>query len=290
MESTAAKTAMGPLFRVALEQLVPKEKKILHDAVAYNFLPPLLKGIINLCRINLIRQLFLNLEDKKAPGVRGGLLCRKRYIDDKLIQAIKNGIETVVILGSGFDSRAYRLSELASTHIYEVDLPINIQFKERKLIKMFKEVPSHVILVPIDFNTQKLEDKLLLAGYSLEQPTFFVWEGVTQYLPETVVHTIFEFLAKAKPGSQLAFTYIRKDFIDGEKMYGLEIIYKNTRNRTQLWKFGIEPEIIDTFLNNYSWKRLENVGNAEYQNLYLEPIERKMPVMEIERMVLAEKN
>lgn len=289
MESAAAKTAMGPLFRVALEQLVPKEKKILHDAVAYNFLPPLLKGIINLCRINLIRQLFLNLEDKKAPGVRGGLLCRKRYIDDKLIQAIKNGIETVVILGSGFDSRAYRLSELASTHIYEVDLPINIQVKERKLIKMFKEVPSHVTLVPIDFNTQKLEDKLLLTGYSLEQPTFFVWEGVTQYIPETAVHTIFEFLAKTKPGSQLAFTYIRKDFIDGEKMYGLEILYKNTRNRTQLWKFGIEPEMIDTFLNNYSWKRLENVGSAEYQNLYLEPIERKMPVMEIERMVLAEK-
>jgi len=51
----------------------------------------------------------------------------------------------------------------------------------------------------------------------------------------------------------------------------------------------VRPKTIDAFLNNYSWKKLEHVGSAEYQDLYLKPIGRIMLVMEIERMIFAEK-
>jgi len=240
MKNRAAKTALGPMAQVALEQLVPKEQRVIHDTVAYKFLPAFFKGLINLCRLNIIRQALINLADKRAPGIRGGLLCRKRYIDEKLVEAINKGIKTVVILGSGFDSRAYRLSGLSSGRVYEVDLPENIQSKAKLLTKLFGEVPPFVTLVPIDFNNQKLKEVLLQAGYSFDQPTFFIWEGVTQYITETAVNSVFEFLAKAKLESRLTFTYIRKDFINGKKMYGLDLLYKKVRDKTQMWQFGLD--------------------------------------------------
>jgi O-methyltransferase involved in polyketide biosynthesis len=49
------------------------------------------------------------------------MLCRMRYIDEKL-QAADSRIDAAVILGAGFDTRAYRLPVLAATLVYEIDL------------------------------------------------------------------------------------------------------------------------------------------------------------------------
>ena len=46
--------------------------------------------------------------ERKVPGVRGGILCRKRFIEESLKVALDRGIHTVVILGAGFDTLAYR--------------------------------------------------------------------------------------------------------------------------------------------------------------------------------------
>lgn len=74
------------------------------------------------------------------------------------------------------------------------------------------EPPGSVTLVPIDFETESLGDVQARHGYRGGQ-TFFVWEAVTQYLTEVGVREIFEFLASARPGSRLVFTYLRKDFL-----------------------------------------------------------------------------
>lgn len=289
MENKAAKTAWGPMVQVALEQLVPDEQRIIHDAVAYRLMPAPLKGLVNLCRIDLLRHMLLNLVNRRVPGIRGGLLCRKSYIDEKLIEALNAGVQSVVILGAGFDTRAYRIAELASLQVYEVDLPQNIQSKRVELQRLFGGVPTHVKLVSMDFGSQELEGALQQAGYSGGQPSFFIWEAVTQYISETAVRKVFEFLRKAPVRSQLVFTYVRKDFIEGKCMYGLDVLYHQTRVKKQLWKFGLEPEAIGAFLGQYAWKELEQVGSAEYQERYLKPMKRVLLVMEVERTVHAER-
>jgi O-methyltransferase involved in polyketide biosynthesis len=55
----------------------------------------------------------------------------------------------------------------------------------------------------------------------VSKQTLFVGEAVTQYLTEQGVRATFDWLAEAAPGSRLAFTYVRKDFLDGKSFYGL---------------------------------------------------------------------
>jgi len=122
-------------------------------------------------------------------------------------QATDSQIDAAVILGAGFDTRAYRLPVLAPTPVYEIDLPANIDRKRTRLTKLFGGIPANVTLVPIDVETQDLAD-LANHGYRPERPTFFVWEAVTQYLTEAGVRKTFDFLATAAPGSHLVFTYV----------------------------------------------------------------------------------
>lgn len=112
---------------------------------------------------------------------------------------------------------------------------------------------------------------------------------MTQYISETAVRSVFEYLAKVRPGSRMIFTYILKDFIDGEETYGLDKLYQQTRVTNQIWKFGIDPSQVAEFIKTYSWKEIEQVGADEYRQRYLIPAGRTDVVMEIERAVYAEK-
>jgi Leucine carboxyl methyltransferase len=73
-------------------------------------------------------------------------------------QATDSQIDAAVILGAGFDTRAYRLPVLAATPVYEIDLPANIDRKRTRLTKLFGGIPANVTLVPIDVETQDLAD------------------------------------------------------------------------------------------------------------------------------------
>jgi methyltransferase (TIGR00027 family) len=289
MDNKAAETAWGPMFQVALEQWVQEEQRVIHDDVAYQLMPAYLKGLVNLCRIGFVRKMLLNFAERQAPGIRGGILCRKRYIEEKLKDALKKGLRSVVILGAGFDTLAYRVADLASQQVYEVDFPQVIQSKRAQLQRLFGQTPSHVRLVPMDFDRQEMQATLKQAGYSEAKPAFFIWEGVTQYISETAIRNVFEFFRTASPGSQLVFTYIRKDFIEGKQLYGLKVVFNQTRVAKQLWQFGFDPGAVGAFLGQYSWKELEQAGSTEYQERYLKPVNRVLSVMEIERSVHAER-
>jgi len=154
---------------------------------------------------------------------------------------------------------------------------------------LYGSVPAHVRLVTVDFDCQSLGVVLKDHGFSLDQKSFIIWEGVTQYLSETAVRAVFEFLANLRSGSQIVFTYIVKDFIDGIKTYGLERLYRQTRVKKQVWQFGMQPSQVAAFIGEYSWKEIEQVGAEEYRQRYLIPLCRTEAVMEIERMVYAEK-
>jgi len=289
MANPAAQTAYGPMSIVAIEQYYPEGQRLVQDERAFQFLPFGLKALVKLTRWLPLRALMFNLSERGARGVWGGVLCRKRYIDDKLLEATSAGIQAVVILGAGLDTRAYRLATLGAITVFEVDLPENIVYKRTKLQELYGSVPAHVVLVPLDLDSQDLASGLASQGYQAEYKSFFICEAVTQYLGEGGVQKTLSFLAKAKSGSRLVFTYVCKDFIDGTALYGLDALYKAYRVRRQLWHFGLEPKQVAAFLEQYAWKELEQVGSQEYTLRYLKPVGRAVTVMEIERAVYAEK-
>jgi methyltransferase (TIGR00027 family) len=277
-------TASRVMFHVALEQYQPDKHRLLQDDLARQMLPGRLKLLVGILGFKPLRQAFLNLVERGSPGMRCGIFSRKRYIDEKLIEAIDRDFETVVILGSGLDTRAYRIPQLSTLPLYEVDLPQTIVFKEKKLQQLYGSVPPHVRLVPVDFDRQKLEDVLTSHGYSLGQRSFFIWEGVTQYISEPAVRAVFGFLSKVSPGSRIVFTYIVSDFLEGERTYELEKMYQQTRVKSLLWQFGLQPSQVSAFIGEYAWKAIEQVSADEYRQRYLKPAGRTD-----ERMVCAEK-
>lgn len=289
MAETAASTAFGPMVIVAAEQTLPESQRILTDAVAYKLLPHYMKWMADACRIGFIQRGFFNLLEKATPGIYTGMVCRKRYIEDRLTETLKAGLDSIVILGAGLDTLAYRLPEVAKVRVYEVDLPKNIAYKKRTLERLFGGVPAHVTLVPTDFEDQRLDTVLKAAGYDFDQRTFFVWEGVTQYLTEAAVRDTLDVLTKAKTGSRMIFTYVRKDFIDGQNMYESEGLYQRFRVKSLVWLYGLAPDKIAGFIGEYGWNEVEQVGADEMTAHYVKPRGRTTPISEIERTVYAQK-
>jgi methyltransferase (TIGR00027 family) len=58
-----------------------------------------------------------------VPGLIGDLYCRTLYIDEALGKALRARLKQVVILGAGFDARAYRIRGLERAQVFELDLP-----------------------------------------------------------------------------------------------------------------------------------------------------------------------
>jgi methyltransferase (TIGR00027 family) len=225
--------------------------------------------------------------EKSAPGIWALMACRKRYIDEKLIEAVDE-IDAVVNLGAGFDTRVYRLPALADLPVWEIDQPENIAPKRLRLGKLFGAIPPHINLVPIDFDRQDLGAALTAHGYAAAKRTFFIWEGVTQYLTHAGLVATFEFLAKAAPGSRLTFTYVRKDFLDGKAMHGDEDLYKRFVVKG-VWLFGMEPDRVEPFLDPFGWRVIEHIGYQELVDRYVRPTGRELASTPVERMVYAEK-
>jgi len=290
-----ASTGYGPAVIRAMENLLPAEKRLFADPYSEKFLPPFYKFpfykfFIILMRSPGILNFLIKIREKLTPGVIGGLICRTRYIDDVLDGAIREGFETVVNLGAGVDTRAFRIPGMAKIRYYELDFPELQKVKRAYIDKNIGGLPANVTLVPVDFNRQDIGEELKKAGYTLSSRTLFIWEGVTQYIPAEAVANTLKYVARAAAGSSIVFTYVLKSFIDGSHIPdGLNSLYKSTlKKKKPLWFCGFEPAEMPEYLSKYSLHLIEDVGQAEYLERYIKPRGRDLTVMEIERTVLAE--
>ena len=202
--------------------------------------------------------------------------------------ATKN-VDAVVILGAGYDTRAFRLPELAGIPVCEVDQPSNTARRSATLRRTFGRIPSDITLLPIDFETDDLADRLQRAGFGPQRRTFYVWEAVTQYLTEDAVRGTLRYLSQAPAGSRLAFTFVRQDFLNGQNRYGADPAFRQFVAKSSLWRFGLHPAEVSAFLAEYGWRELDQVGPTEYEQRYLRPAGRSDTVSEIERAVYAER-
>ena len=287
MSKAAAKTGIMPTALVAVEQSFPRSERVIDDSLAIRMLPFGAVMFVRLLKLRWIRDWLIGLSEKSNPGIWGGLLCRKRYIDEK-VEASRNEIEALVSLGAGFDARPFRLPALSGLPTWEVDQRENIEAKQKRLRKALGAVPANVRLVTVDFDRDDLRAVLETQGYSASKRTFFVWEAVTQYLTEQGVRATFHWLAKAAPGSRIAFTYVRKSFLTGKALYGWESGYKRFV-ATKIWLFGMEPEDCAPLLHAYGWRVLEDLGYDELAARCIQPTGRQMTSTPVERMVYAEK-
>jgi len=272
----------------AIEHQEPPDRRLVDDDLAASFLPKPLRALVRATRFRLVRRAVIAASERSGPGLWANLACRKSYIDDNLAESLP-GVDAVVILGAGLDTRPYRLARHGDVPVFEVDLPVNIARKRAVVSRVFGAVPPSVRLVSVDFERDDLMATLASYGYRVDSPTFFIWEGVTQYLTADAVRATFDQLAQAASGSKLDFTYVRRDFIDGINLYGAPVLYKKFRVRSQVWKFGMLPEDVEEFLADYGWRLIEQAGPHELMDRYVRPAGRNLTASQIEWSVYAEK-
>jgi methyltransferase (TIGR00027 family) len=284
----AAQTAFGPMVQAAIEQYEPLERRLVSDDLALSILPAGQRALVRAMRWPLLRRLTISAGERAVAGSWSIITCRKRYIDDKLDEAL-GSIDAVVILGAGMDTRAYRLAHRSDIPVFEVDLAVNIARKKVAVQRAIGGAPASVHLVPLDFEHDDLIGTLTGHGYRTDARTFFIWEGVTQYLTEDAVRATLTALQAAPAGSRLVFTYVRKDFIDGVNMYDAAILYKRFRQRQQVWRFGLDPDAVSGFVAEYGWRLVEQAGPDYFMRHYIEPSGRDLTASQLEWSAYAEK-
>jgi methyltransferase (TIGR00027 family) len=250
------------LFR-ALESSRPQSERLFSDPFAHLFLREWRKTLLSFARVGPGRTFVEFLLDRGAPGARAAGIARTEWIDHEVSNAL-TGIPQLVLLGAGFDTRAFRLPAAKHISTFELDHPETSRAKQSILGKAFGSLPDQVHFVEIDFNRQSLADALNPAGFMSTQPACFIWEGVTNYLTADAINGTLRQIAKAAPGSILLFTYVHRAVLDHpESFFGAEKMIARLQSYGEPWTFGLYPEEIEGFIADRGLRLIKDLGVAE---------------------------
>lgn len=129
---------------------------------------------------------------------------RTHFFDAFFTEAAAAGIRQIVILASGLDSRAYRLDWPAGTHVYEIDQPLVLDYKAKKLAEHDVQPIAERHEVPVDLR-QDWPAALKQQGFDPSQPTAWLAEGLLMYLPADAQDRLFELVTElSAPGSRVS--------------------------------------------------------------------------------------
>ncbi len=262
---TAEHTA---LFR-ALEYARGRNKQIVNDQLAQSFLTRPFRAVALLARNPLCAALICRYIDYRWPGSRTALIARTRLIDDYVTSAVANGIPQIVLLGAGFDSRAYRIAGAERAQFFEVDHPNTSAVKRAHIVRALGTLPEHVKYVAVDFGRDRLPESLQSAGFNPHLRALFVWEGVSNYLTEDAVRSTLSFIASLAHGTALAFTYVDREVLHHPASFtGGSEVQKIFARLEEPWTFGILPSRAVDFFKECGLDRDYDLSAAEYRKPY----------------------
>jgi methyltransferase (TIGR00027 family) len=275
-------------FFRALESSRPPPRRLFADPLARTFLGWPLALAARLAVLPGLRDLVPWIVDRRVPGARTAAAARTRFIDDAIASYLAEGGRQVVILGAGFDARAYRLPSLRDVTVFEVDQPDTQASKRRALGKSLAVLPARVRFVATDFNQHGLESAMVAAGYRESVRTCFLWEGVTNYLTEDAVDATLRWCARAAPGSRLLFTYVHQDvLVRPDAFHGTARLFASLERFGETWTFGIDPSRMPGFLAARGLILECDLGAADYRARYFEHAARDMRGYEFYRIAMA---
>ena len=236
-----------------------------NDNIAPKLLPKFIHLLIKSKRVKNF------LLKKLAPnGIYEYVIARTKFIDEIFSKAISDDFDQILLFGAGFDSRGIRLTGINdNTRIFELDIHTTIndklkQYKKRKID------PGEVYYVKIDFDNEKIDEKLNNSGFQSNQKTLYILEGITMYLNESTIDEDFKFIKEsAGQGSNVAFDFIYQSVLDEKNLfYGEQEIYQRVKKTGEGWTFGISKNEIDNFLKQRGLELIEIMDSSELEKRY----------------------
>ena len=287
MRDRASRTAeQVALFR-ALETARGHDR-VFDDPLAVRFLHGGYRLLARAARVRPVGLRLSRLIDRRWPGPRPSAVARTRLIDDLVIEALARGARQVLLLGAGYDSRAYRLPGIDRVAVFEADHPAT-QAVKRRLARgaVRPERRRHVRYVPVDLLREDLGAALLAAGFAALEPTVVVWEGVTNYLSEPAVDTTLRRLAAlTATGSSLIFTYVDRRVLDGSLDAGNWA--EAVRRAGEPWTFGFDPATLPGYVAERGLRLALDMSTRDAAVRYLAPLGRDENAATFYRVAQAE--
>ena len=205
--------------------------------------------------------------------------------NDALSAALDAGIDQVLLLGAGYDTRAWRFAErLGKIPVFEVDHPSTAERKAKIVADSQLPVVDRR-LVAVDFAVDRLEDRLADAGFRAGAPTFVVWEGVSMYLTRAAVRDTLQVLRRQTgPGSALVmdwwFMVDAQDAVSTVLRMSPQMLHFLGEPIT----FGIHPDDVADFARREGWTCAEIATAAALEARYLHDGRHVYPAMYVTRL------
>lgn len=271
VDQKPSKTALFAALRRAIANIDFGDEKLGPDYLAKFFLPAHFRFFI---RFRKIRENTKKKLNGFLPGLNEYMIARTAYFDAHFISALNKKISQIVILGAGYDSRAYRFAKINSgTKIFELDITPTQNYKKKRLKKARIDIPNLLKFVSINFNKDSIKDALEQAGYDHRKKTLFIWEGVSYYLKKEYVDETLDFVRSSSHSeSAIVFDYtITLSDQVFEKYYGAQKFAQTMSeyHGNEELLFSIDEGEIGSFLEQRDLRVVEHLDNAEIERRYL---------------------
>ena len=271
IDQKPSETALFAALRRTIANKEFKSGKLGPDDLAEYFLPPHFRFFLKFKRI---RGKIKNKLNGLLPGLNEYMIARTAFFDRLFLDALKNKTPQIVLLGAGYDSRAYRFAKLnQGTRIFELDAPPTQDRKKKCIRKAQIDISENVIFVPINFNQESIKNKLEKAGYKHDQNTLFIWEGVSYYLELESVETTLEFVRQASHEETfIGFDYTTSISDDNmDNFYGVREFTQamNHHHANEELMFSIDDSKTASFLEQRGLKIVSHLDNKEIERTFL---------------------
>lgn len=268
-EDRVSKTAAGSATWRALGALEPDPRLRNPDFLARLFLPPVYALAL---RLPSLARLGNRLYGRLLPGGYQFEMARTRHMDSVLLRQLRKGVEQVVILGAGYDTRAHRFSpELGHCRVFEVDMPEIQRHKQKCLTSNEISTPSQLRYVSVGRDHKDLFCHLTSAGYQSSGNALFIWSGVTMYLQESSFHeTLMGIRRHSMVGSTIVFDYFSPAVVSrSSDDYGGKQVARRVRKLGEPLSFGIDRAEVAECLAMCGFELVSNLGPTELERRYL---------------------
>lgn len=287
--SQASRTAQSMAMFRALESVRPEKARLFRDPFALLFLSRTMRLAVRAVEksptghAQLVRYI-----DQRWPGARASGVARTAFIDSLLRDALGSQVAQVVILGAGYDCRAYRIEEMRRVKVFEVDRSETQRVKRQRLSRFRALSLQGVTFVEMDFLRQTLPESLASTGFDPRRQTFFIWEGVSHYLDADAVDATLRFVGSCAEGSGIAFTYIDRGLLDGSGSFSVSPnVARLLEEAGERWKFGFYPGDLATYLRDRRLQLVEDLGAIEYGARFMGASREQMKGYEFYHVALA---
>ena len=245
------------------------ESPIFADTFAFDMISDFWRAI---ARYRLLSWITVHTLFRAFRPIHTEIILRSRYAEDRLMDAVRAGVAQYVILGAGLDTFSIRQDDRSDRlRIFELDHPATQEMKRERVLKVYGEIPANLVFVPIDFETDHLDEALAKAGFDPLTPSFFSWLGTTYYLSKDAIRETLDRVAGVvAPGSRVVLDYkLDRSLVPVESLAFADTLDRFVARRGEPMLSTFTPEELKDVMSGFGFAELENVPAGEQKRRYL---------------------